>query len=81
MIKRINRNFVIVISASSIRVIKSRIMRWARHVKRTGGMRRAYNILVGMSEGKRHLRRSGRRWKDYIKMDVKEIGYDCSGWC
>lgn len=81
MIKRINRNFVIVISASSIRVIKSMIMRWARHVKRTGGLRSAYYILVGMSDEKRHLRRSGHRWKDYIKMGVKEIGYDFSGWC
>jgi hypothetical protein len=81
MPRRINRSFVIVVSASSIRVVESRIMRWARHVKRTGDMRRAYNILVGMSEEKRRLWRSRRRWKDCIKMGVKEIGYDCSGWC
>jgi hypothetical protein len=81
MLRRINRSFIIVVSSSCVRVIESRMMRWATYVKRTGDRRRAYNILVGMSEGKRHLWRSRHRWKDYVEMGVKEIGYDCSGWC
>jgi hypothetical protein len=27
-------------------------------------------VLVGRSEGKRLLGRPGRRWKDYIKIDL-----------
>jgi hypothetical protein len=38
-----------------VRVIKSRIMRWAGHVARTGEMRNAYNTLVGKFEGKTPL--------------------------
>jgi hypothetical protein len=39
-------------SPSIIRMIKSRKMKWAGHV-RMGEKRSAYRILVGMSEGKR----------------------------
>jgi hypothetical protein len=42
-------------SASIIRVIKARRMRWAGHVARMGEVRGAYNILVGRSEGRRPL--------------------------
>jgi len=38
-----------------IRVIKSRRMRWAGHVARTGARRGAYTVLVGRPEGKRPL--------------------------
>jgi hypothetical protein len=34
----------------------------------------AYRILVGKLEGKRPLGRSGRRWVDNNKMDIREIG-------
>jgi hypothetical protein len=30
---------------------------------------------VGKPEGKRPLRRCGFRWKDNIKMDLREIGW------
>jgi hypothetical protein len=33
------------------------------------------NILVGKSEGKRHFGSCRHRWKDNIKMDLKEIGF------
>jgi hypothetical protein len=36
-------------------------------------MRNAYNILVGKPEGTRPLGRSRCRWKDNIRMDLKEI--------
>jgi hypothetical protein len=45
-------------SPSIIRMIKSRRMRWARHVARMGEERNAYRLLVGKPEGKRPLGRS-----------------------
>jgi hypothetical protein len=61
-------------SPSIIRMIKSRRMRWARHVARMVEKRNAYMILVGKPEGKRPLGRPRRRWVDNIKMDLREIG-------
>jgi hypothetical protein len=55
-------------SPSIVRMIKSRIIRWAGHV------------LVGKPDGKRPLGRPRRRWVDNIKMDLKEIGWDCMDW-
>jgi hypothetical protein len=43
-------------------------------------MRNAYKILVGKSEGKRPLGRPRRRWKDNIRMDIKEIGWEGVDW-
>jgi hypothetical protein len=39
-----------------------------------GKMRNAYNILIGKSEGKRPLGRPRLRWRDNIRMDLREIG-------
>jgi hypothetical protein len=55
-------------------VIKSRIMRWARHVACMGDMGVAYRVLVGKSDGKRPLGRPWHRWEDNIKMDLQEFG-------
>jgi hypothetical protein len=44
-----------------VRVIKSRIMRWAGHVARMGEGRGVYRVLVGKPEGKRPLGRPRRR--------------------
>jgi hypothetical protein len=62
-------------SSSIIRMIRSRKMRWAGHVARTGEKRTASRILVGKPEGKRRLERPGRKWVDNIKMDLREIGW------
>jgi hypothetical protein len=62
-------------SASIVRVIKARRMKWAGYVARMGEMRGAYNILVGMPERRRPLGRLRRRWEDNIKMDLREIGF------
>jgi hypothetical protein len=43
-------------------------------------VRGAYNILVGMPEGRRPLRRPRRRWQDNIKMDLGEIGFGNVDW-
>jgi hypothetical protein len=36
-------------------MVKSRRMRWARHVARMGEKRNIYRIFVGMPEGKKPL--------------------------
>jgi hypothetical protein len=41
----------------TIRMIKSRRMRWAGHVARMGAKKNVYSILVGKPEGKRPLGR------------------------
>jgi hypothetical protein len=38
-----------------------------------GEKRNAYSVLVGNSERNRQLGRPRRRWKDNIKMDLREI--------
>ncbi|KAJ4427807.1 hypothetical protein ANN_25461 [Periplaneta americana] len=67
-------------SPDIIRNIKSRRLRWAGHVARTGEFRNAYRVLVGRPEGKRPLGRPRRRWEDNIKMDLREVGYDGRDW-
>jgi hypothetical protein len=47
------------LSPDIIRQIKSRLMRWAGHVARTGGERKVYKILLGKLEGKRPIGRRG----------------------
>jgi hypothetical protein len=67
-------------SQSIIRIIKSRRMRWARHVARMGEKRNVYRLLVGKPEGKRPLGRQRRRWINNIKMDHLEIGLNVVDW-
>ncbi|KAJ4446308.1 hypothetical protein ANN_13003 [Periplaneta americana] len=55
-------------------------LKWAGHVARMGESRNAYRVLVGKPEGKRPLERPRRRWKDDIKMDLREVGYDDRDW-
>jgi hypothetical protein len=63
-------------SPNTIRLMKSRRMRWARHVAQMGEKRNAYRVLVGMPEGKRPLVRPRYRWVDNIKIDLREMGWD-----
>jgi hypothetical protein len=49
-------------------MIKSRRMRWARHVARMGEKRNVYRILVGKPEGRRPLGRPRRRWVNDNKL-------------
>jgi len=64
-------------SPNTVRVIKSRRMRWAMHVARMGEKRGVYRVLVGKPEGKKPLGRSKRRWEDNVKMDFQKVG--CGG--
>jgi hypothetical protein len=60
-------------SSPDIRQIKSRRMRWAGHVARMGEERKLYKVLVGKPKGKRPLGRPRHRWRDGIRMDLREI--------
>jgi PAS domain-containing protein len=51
-------------SPSIIRIIRSRRMRWARHVAQMLEKENAYTLLVRKAEGKRPLGRPRRRWVD-----------------
>ena len=64
-------------SPNTVRVIKSRRIRWAERVTLMGERRGVYSVLVGKPEGKRSLGRPRRRWEDNIKMDFREVG--CGG--
>jgi hypothetical protein len=49
-------------------------MEWRRDV---------FRVLVGKPEGKRPLGRPRHRWKDYIKMDLQDVGmglWNVSSW-
>jgi len=53
-------------------VIKSRMMRLARHVEPTRERRCVNRVLVEKPEGKRPLGRPRRRWEDNITLSFKE---------
>jgi hypothetical protein len=61
-------------SPDTIRQVMSRRMSWAGHVARMGEERKVYKVLVGKPEGKRPLGRPWCRWKDGVRMDLREIG-------
>ena len=42
--------------------------------------RSAFKILTGKPTGKRPLGRPRRRWKDNIRMELKEIGINKMNW-
>ena len=62
-------------SPNIIRLIKSRRMRWAGNVTRTGERRGAYRVLVGKPERNGTLGRPRHRWEDNIRMDLKKVGW------
>jgi hypothetical protein len=61
-------------------VVKSWRMKWAGNIARIGNLRNACKILVGKPEGKRAPGRNGRRWKDNIRMDLREVGWKNVDW-
>jgi len=63
-----------------VRVVKTRRMKWARHVARMGEDRGVHRVLMGKPEGKRPLGRPRRRWEDNIKMDLQEVGRGRGDW-
>ena len=67
-------------SPNTVRVIKSRRMRWVGNVARMGEGRGVHKVLVGKPEGKRPLGRPRHRWEDNIKMALQEVGRGCGDW-
>jgi hypothetical protein len=69
-------------SPNVIRIIKSRRIRWAGYVARTGEMRGIYRVLLGKLEGKRPLGKSRCRWEeDIIKVHLQEVRWGTwTGW-
>jgi len=64
-------------SLNTIRVIKSRRMRWAGHVARRGEERKGvYRVLVVIPEGNRPLRRHRVRLEYYINIGCGRHGLD-----
>ena len=61
-------------------VIKSIRLRWAGHVARMEEGRGGFKMLTGKPTGKRPLERPRCRWKDNIRMNVKEIGINTRNW-
>jgi hypothetical protein len=60
-------------SSNTFRVIKSMKITWAGHIVSKVVMKNAQRILVVKPEEKRPLRRSKNRWKDNLKLYLKEI--------
>jgi hypothetical protein len=65
-----NELYALYCSPNIIRVIKSRNLRWARHIACIGQSRNGYRVLVRKPEGRRSLGRPRHRWEDNIKMDL-----------
>ena len=67
-------------SPKIVRVIKTKRLRWAGHVARMEEGTSVPKILTGEPVGKRPLGRPRRRWKDNIRIYLKEIGIDTRSW-
>jgi len=77
---RFVRSHTLYLSPKTVRVIKSRRIRWAGHVARIGEMRGVYRVLVPRPEGKRPHGRPRRRWKCNSKMALHKVGYEGVDW-
>jgi len=60
--------------------MKSRKMRWAEYVACMEEMGNVYRILVGNLKGRDHLVDFMHRWKDNIRMDLRETEWEGVGW-
>jgi hypothetical protein len=58
---------------SIVWVIKSRRMRWARHVAGMRERRVSYRVLVQRPEGKRPLGKPRLSWDDNIKIGIQDV--------
>ena len=74
------RKFIVGTIHLIVRVIKSLRLRWADYVAKMEEGRSAFKIVTGTAAEKRPLGRLRRRWKDNIRMDLKEIGVNTRNW-
>jgi len=56
------------------------IDKWPSHVAQMGEKRNDYRVSEGTPERKRPIGRTMCRWKDNIKMDLKETGWVSMNW-
>jgi hypothetical protein len=50
------------------------------HVLSMGEEGNAYWVFVGKPDGKRPLGKLGYRWEENVKLDFKDIGWECLDW-
>jgi hypothetical protein len=67
-------------SPNTVRVIKSRRMKWAGGVARIGKKRSVYRVLLGETEGQRPLGIHRCKWDDNIIMYLQEVGCVVVDW-
>jgi len=67
-------------SANTVRMIKSRRLRWAGHVARRGEGRSSFKILTGKPIEKKLSGRPRRGWGDNIRIGIKEIDIYTKNW-
>ena len=67
-------------SPNIITNLKSRRLRWAGHVALMEQSRNSYWVLVAKPVGKRPIERPRRRFKDNIKIDLRDVGCDARDW-
>jgi hypothetical protein len=60
--------------------MKSRKVRWTRHVSCMREKECIYSVLERKSEGRRPLESLGYRWEDNVAVDLKEIGWEDVDW-
>jgi hypothetical protein len=63
-----------------IRIIKSRRLRWEKHVARMGKRRGAYKVLVGKPEERNHLEDPGVDGRTILKWIFRDAGWDSVDW-
>jgi hypothetical protein len=73
-----DKDLLLLLSPSIMRVIKARRMRWAGHVARMGEVRSAF--WLGSLNGGDHWEDLGMGWEDNIKMDLGEMGFGDADW-
>jgi hypothetical protein len=54
--------------------------RWAGHVARVGDRGFAHRVLAGRPEGKRPFGIPSYRWKDNIRIDLQQVGWEGVDW-
>ena len=67
-------------SGTSLFIPFTERLRWGSHLTRKEEGRSAMKDLTGKPIGKRPLGRPKRRWKDNIRMELKEIGINTRNW-
>ena len=66
-------------SSNIVRLIKSKRLTWTGHLATMEESWSAFKILIGTPTGNIRLGRLRNRWKDIIRMDVKEIVINAIG--